>query len=349
MLPLEIINPVEYGTFDAEQRFLIRTGSYDIVLIENATELFRQVMHGYPDSLEIMLEAILPKNSNFVITNSETFQIDQTTDVMPPDLLPKLLEYKREQIDTVPADKNIVTIIGIDLPDAGGHYASFIWLRNVNRLLLFDSMATVENKFSFYGKWFRYISNILFDYPEIYPVPITYDYSLQETGGFPENMPIDLALMEGHTKREKRIMCIQCTESQNHFCYMWSIWAIHAILNGNIIGQLQDEMTRLKLNPLYVIKRYSWTMLKFTGLYSRIKHKKLFDTYFPRIWLVKPGLKIPFLMRMPPVCKNAIVCLKSSVSPVTLIQQPLTPVPPKVMQILDEIKSKRKASQMLNE
>jgi hypothetical protein len=71
-LPLEIIDPKYYGDFDDEQKRLIcDVNAYDLVLIENASELFREMAQD-ENNLELMLRAIT-KGSSIDYLDSETF------------------------------------------------------------------------------------------------------------------------------------------------------------------------------------------------------------------------------------------------------------------------------------
>ena len=92
-----------------------------------------------------------------------------------------------------------------------------------------------------------------------------------------------------------RALKIQVPDSQDHFCFMWSLWLICTNFLSIDVNEVKDRA----LIPLIVIKRFIWSLSKFlkldvvTGTRGRGSGKdetqlirsELYETYFPYVWL----------------------------------------------------------------
>nr|QBK87714.1 MAG: hypothetical protein LCMAC202_00500 [Marseillevirus LCMAC202] len=357
-LPLEILSPKQYGEFDMSQLQLITNeNAYDLVLIENASELLRQVMHDKPGNLEALLKIVVESaKSECIYLASETF---------PYYLNPKTISdfpgadvggqasaakynnavqtYKRNHLTAaIKKNKCIVGLFAADLLEAGGHYAAYIWNKSNKKLVIFDSMATITNTSAYYP-FFQQLGKDLFGVPKELAVPCLKGLlSLQQTGGFAGNLPyITKLAMEQGIISPGVAMAIgnQSTESQNHFCYIWSIWFIHLLLTGQSLEEVTTIIRNNELDPLFVIKRYAWSMFKLAGLEKQLKHSDLYKTYFPRVWVnsnpIKNDFK-PYILTMYS-CKSGKECLKKSISPAVLKEVAQTPVPKKVSTTVERL------------
>ncbi len=364
MLPLELSDPDQYGDFDSGQLELFKHNAYDLVLIENATELFRQVMHDQPGNLEAMLKLVVEAaGSDCVYLTSETFLYhisDKTQENFPEVPVKKdndankkpyystLARYKRKHLNAaVKQNKCIVGLFAVDLA-SGGHYAAYVW--NNKKLLIFDSMSTSKDTSAYYP-FFQQLGRDLFGVPKELAIPcIKGLLSLQYTGGFPQHPPgatedilrpqIEAAEDKGDEKEFERLtalldsITLQSMDSQNHFCYMWSIWFIHALLAGYSLEELTTAIHKSGGDPLFVIKRYAWTMLQLAGLEKELEHADLYEKYFPMVWYNPGGAAsddfIPVQLEMYS-CNDANECLEKSFGSLELTTVPRTKVPEQVM------------------
>src|SRR5271167_4487725 len=73
-VPLECQYPKEFGGLDEEQELLIEIGALDLVLIENAAELLRQVMMD-GDNIEAVLRELSRSNRGCATLTSQTFPL----------------------------------------------------------------------------------------------------------------------------------------------------------------------------------------------------------------------------------------------------------------------------------
>ncbi len=351
-LPLEILDPKKYGKFDRDQIKLINNEqAYDLVLIENATELFRELMHDKPGNLEALLKIVVESAaSDCVYLTSETFPYYLNPETIknfgrgpgnPHVIAAKYNDavntYKQNYLTAaIKKNKCIVGLFAADLLRAGGHYAAYIWNKSNKKLIIFDSMATYVTSKSVYYPFFQQLGRDLFGVPKELAVPcIKGLLSLQQTGGFAGNLPYHtrIAMNRGIiTPGVAMAIASQATESQNHFCYMWSIWCIHLLLSGYSFENITSTIRDRGLDPLFVIKRYTWSMLKLAGLERQLEHLSLYKKYFPRVWVnSSPTMNDfkPYILTMYS-CKNGTECVEKSISPASLKQVPKTPVPKKV-------------------
>ena len=161
--PLSIVNPEIFGKFDDdEKRMICDYNTIDLILIENASEIFR-ILIQQPLIFENILNGIIKetKRKGIKVLESETFPFYMNKSS-------KLQHYKfdpmcsfkksmKEEYDylideyrkNLPSREDIlITILAVDLGEFGGHYAAFV-ARKSEPTLIFDSMQ--ENK-----KWILY-------------------------------------------------------------------------------------------------------------------------------------------------------------------------------------------------
>lgn len=198
----------------------------------------------------------------------------------------------------------IFSVFALDLGkylenDLGGHYAAFYYDIETKEVDVFDSMQQ-SDKGSVYTPFFRQLGAHIFNV-SISKSNITKtkcfnkELSLQFTGGFSSNPSVMVDTSEKRlTITDKKNLNIQSTESQNHFCYIWSIWFIHLKLRGFDVCRVAKELREKKVDPLVVIKRYMWALfhlnLDGTFLINEIptKHRKFFNHNFLAVWTNDP-------------------------------------------------------------
>lgn len=342
---LSISHPKIFGEIDEEEEELICHGAYDLVLIENASEIFRQIMMDGINIEEVLEAIVTGVGSNCVSVRSVTFPL-----YLPSELAqdyvddPNIFTPRRKRnfealINSYRKDINklrnsgitcIVGIIAVDLEEAGGHYGAFIF-RGGDSVTVFDSME-VEGS-SYYSIFFDYIVYRLFDIKPTSSGCIGKELSLQYTGGFSGHMPYHL---EGSalTQEERNKIAIQSTESQNHFCYMWSIWYLHLTLLGYDLSSVARVIYSHRIDPLVIIKAYILDLTEFLGFSEKMgPFKTFFLKNFPAIWTNSPNhLSLKFRreeiesISAPP--GNINDCFLRSIYPnVKLIHNPNTRVP----------------------
>lgn len=129
--------------------------------------------------------------------------------------------------------------------EAGGHYGVII--KDFDKVTIFDSM-THNDEGGYYGKKWEKVARRAFkgEYTIVFP-KFTPESCLQTTGGFLSADPSDSE--------------IQDENSQDHFCYMWSILYAHLYILGET--QRLYELTT-PARKLATIKKYAW------GWFNRI-------------------------------------------------------------------------------
>lgn len=348
-IPLEL-QTNHFGKLDTMQKNLIcKHNSLDVVLIENANEIFRVFMQeGYKNNnLEILLELISKEKKNSIYLPSATFKINVNKNSKwffsrtkeNKEILKQYIKDCNTFAKKINNSSIIYTTIGLDLGE-GGHYGSIICDIKKRKVIVFDSMtggygegyntSGVENIFKklaiqiFLGdkeyNGIQYLNNI----SEEFTIESVFtSYILQATGGFETYIsPILYSIDKPGKKKFVKEINIQHVDSQNHFCYIWSIWFIHIYLRGGfklyqeIIGKLQHNNTI----PLIIIKKY---ILSFISLIGNIDYPNFFYTNFSRIWSnhEKP-LENDFHLYSFSYSKgkNISDCLKKSLDKLSLIE-----------------------------
>lgn len=308
---------------DDGQKDLIRTGALDVVLIENAAELIRRVMMR-GNNIEKILTAV-SKTKGCIMIPAQTFP--EWMDVrLGLESVEGQNKYQNKYNLRVMQTKTIVeqlkknhkygclfSIFALDLGGgAGGHWGGFYYDIQSHKLEIFDSMQ-VDEEGSFYTSFFRQLGTHIFGvaFKDInFSSDFSFETSLQRTGGFLDD---DASITES-----------QSTESQNHFCYMWSIWFIHHKIAGIDIFDSAEEIFKNHVDPLVVIKRYMWALihLDLDGevLVDQIprKYRTFFDRNFLAIWTNDPERSFESegkfnRYRIPePIAKTVDECLTES-------------------------------------
>ena len=300
--------PDQFGEIDQDEINLICNGAYDLLLLENASEVFRQtMMEG--EVLEYVLNEIVGHSSTCLTLTAGTFPY-----YVPPEFEMEeeaeeayigqealdgyneaVIEYKKinnNNLKTI--DKNricAVAIVSVDLKELttqkefGGHYAALIYRDGI--VSIFDSMQSAGYEGSLYTPFFKRLVLDIFNPNVDVQVPecIMDNQSLQRSGGFLGVVPYESRNYSLSPWEENELM-IQSTESQNHFCYMWAIWYINLKLNNINVQNIIDNLTE---NPLIVIKSYIWNLVHLLGLNDQMEYYDFFKKHFPAIWIQESG------------------------------------------------------------
>lgn len=301
-VPLECQDPEEYGNLDEEQIFLLKNNALDLVLIENAAELLRRVMMS-KDNIERVLTLLSNTYEGCGVLPSESFPMYsskphlQSLNTGTENQYKKAVSNMRKKYLKLIERKDVkcvFAVFGLIVdPDGGGHYGSFYVNVTTGRVMMFDSMQMTEQGSS-YSDHFQGLAVDIFGTNEIY-----YDSdwrpetSLQLTGGFSQNDSLMVRLYPTKFNRlEKKFINIQSTESQNHFCYMWSIWSIHLRMLNMEPHNVAIKIRERGVDPLTVIKRYSWALFNFPALnfIEQIpkRYQNFFKYHWPSIWSNDP-------------------------------------------------------------
>lgn len=172
--------------------------------------------------------------------------------------------------------------------------------------------------------------------------------SLQLTGGFSSNPPLMLLLNDSPvlTEEEKESIMLQSTESQNHFCYMWSIWSLHLRMIGQDPYNIAQFIYGYRIDPLTVIKRYIWSLFNYKDLklidQIQIKYRAFFEYHWPAIWsndplrfLVKNTVFRRYTVPLD-TCQDLNECINLSYQQLKVIsEQNLTPLTEKSEELIE--------------
>ena len=350
-IPLDYLYPEVFGAIDKEEKDLIcKLGALDLVLIENASDVATKTIQG-GGYIEYILKSIVSSyKTGYVHLPSETFPFYLTPENKDTYFKDAFIDAGFDKANYIKLVKNyrkiignskskkIVTVLGLDLGEDGGHYAAFHYDKNV--VSIFDSMQVENTKddknfksIGYYTPYFIQLAGDLFPSAKIVvPDCIKSELSTQFTGGFGGNLPLAVSEAKGLAKRKQKLISIQATESQNHFCYMWSIWWIHLRVAGYSFQKVLDMLKTT--DPLTVIKRYIWCVIHVLKipLFDK-RFKSFFEKHFLSIWSNYPledKLSIKFARyKLPAInpCINLSDALLHSINPIKLIPEPNTPVP----------------------
>jgi len=309
-VPLELVSD-KYGDLDDMQKELIKThGALDLVLLENANEIFRQyIMEGKENRLEQILKKIGIERENSLYLNSETVNISENdgwcVDASEENrtTIQTYIQNAVQKIKTSNITKQsiIYTIFGLNLGE-GGHYGAFVIDLQQQKIIIFDSMSGIYDEdgnglISGTQSCFLELATTIFQSEEFldalhdklckyYEFSINAVYpkhNLQPTGGFEEFISPDIIHLEDG--EDKTHINIQHTDSQNHFCYMWSILFVHVYLRGKMT-MFNDFIAKIKkseLPSLLFIKKYILGILDNLNI-NDLQQKLFFYHHFPRIW-----------------------------------------------------------------
>ena len=154
--PLEISYPDDFEDLDDMQRSLICDyKALDLILLENANELFRRFMlESEENNIENLLELFKEENPNSLALRSDTIEIKQiepeeeesywiikdtkkNKSTMTKYITDTVNKIKKADLDS---ESVIYTIFGLDLI-AGGHYGAFVCDLKLMKVFIFDSMS----------------------------------------------------------------------------------------------------------------------------------------------------------------------------------------------------------------
>jgi len=277
-IPLEIQLPKYFGKLDEEQKDLIcNKEALDLVLIENANEIYRQLVMrdnfisagGIVGFIETILLNISSEYKSIKVLDIMYFEYSYDKPHFNNKSITKLKQLLKKY-------SKCFVMIAVDLGEAGGHYISV--LKNNNNIDVFDSMTPN-------GIYSKQFINELNNNSQLIEC-LNIDYMLQETGGFPGELPIKYSNKKGYKK-----FINQFTESQNHFCYMWNIWFLHLNLLGYNISEIVNKIK--EYDSIHIIKQYMWNLLIYTGyiadikeMYSELDLSNFFIEHFQYVWTV---------------------------------------------------------------
>ena len=310
-IPLEL-QTKDFGKLDKMQiNLMCKSQALDLVILENANEIFRIfIQEGHQNNnIEKLLKLVSKENKRSLFLPSITFNVNQNKKgnwfFTQTNKNKSLLKGYNSDCNIflnnkIKNNSILFTIIGLDLGE-GGHYGALICDIEKRNVIVFDSMSGeydggyyasgVENVFIklakqiFLGdqnyKGIDYLNKIS---GEFIVGAINTSYPLQPTGGFENFISPELkSINKPGKKRLVKQINIQHTDSQNHFCYIWSIWFIQIYLTGGEekYNTILDIMKKNNMIPIIVIKKY---ILSFINILGNINYSKFFYKRFPQIW-----------------------------------------------------------------
>ena len=304
-VPLECQDTGAFGKFDQEQLDILKHDALDLILLENAGELLRRVMMK-KDSIEKMLMVLSKSSRGCSVLDSETFpwwtpSVKKGSEETFND---RLVSVKKQADELKRGNPNgcitgifAVEVRGDDKDDAVGHYCAIFYSIKNKKAQVFDSMQASASRSDF-TPFFVYLAGRIFPNASIeVPECFTTKLSLQPTGGFSFHEPLAFKLLNKTSFAKTQIdeingLRLMSTESQNHFCYMWSTWYLHHLMMGLKIEDTLKEIEESHTDPLLVIKRYAWGILVHPEM--RLidamdkKYHAFFARNFPSIWTNDP-------------------------------------------------------------
>jgi hypothetical protein len=265
--PLEMSYPKIFGKLDKDQEELIKYNSTPLILIENASEFVNKMknINGFIE--QIMGFVIKDNKSKFTYLGTFTFHYFLRSEMVdmieekkmlydPPGKDEQNFERYQDELNLVltemkrkiKKDKNkdkIILQVGIDL-GFGGHYG--IIIKDKDECYIFDSMQV--KGWSHYSGFFYQLAVDVFNTVDVKTTVFGVDECLQITGGF--------------TNKNDSFSKKQNMDSQNHFCYIWSILYFHVYIAKPYNLTLNALFPYIKKNfnhPLIVVKKYIWAIL----------------------------------------------------------------------------------------
>lgn len=266
-ISLAIQVPEEFDPWDEEECKLISEGAYELVLIEEATELFRRAIFDHD-----LIVPLLRKISR-----------GKQVDILPPEIFPPHEQSKEFENAVTTYKKKIINFqrplrIAVLALQGDGfeHFAAFFFKQG--QVKVFDAMQQYDKsikKFtSHYSSFFKNLAKRIFD---------TNNVEIEQCFDLPQQFSLQLT---GGTTSIQDSISLQSTESQNHFCYLWAIWYLHLQLLEKDFTTILIHIAENNIDPLVVIKRYGYTLLQATNLMNKIpkKYRNFFHHHFPTIW-----------------------------------------------------------------
>lgn len=285
-LPLPCQAPEDFDDLDDEEIFIYDNGGLDLILIENAAELLRLAMMK-EQNIERILRLFSRKYQNCTILHSLSFDLQNKSSYGHS------MRILKKQIKMATEKGNcIYGVLGLSLEE-GGHYGSFYKPANEDVVYIFDSMSPEGENKSDFAK----LGETAFGTDVIFDENFTVQNSLQYTGGFSKSGPaaFDIPYEDANrpeSDNDEEIIRLQSTESQNHFCYMWSIWSIHARMLGLDPLAIAEEILKNRIDPLIVIKRYIWAIFNYRDLQLindiDERYREFFSHHWSFIWTNDP-------------------------------------------------------------
>lgn len=275
--PLELTLPNIFNKLDKEQILLINSGAKGLVLVENASDIISKMkdMDGF---IENIIKHIIEENQeNFMFLGSHTISAvikEKWLNKYPDtdcDMKYGKNKMSREYDDIIKSIKpteipeKAIIHIAVFLKGNIGHYG--IIIKNNNKVIVFDSMQ--KNGKSEYSAFFCQFAEDIFNIEPSILMDPSNETCPQPTGGFVNEI-------DGETK-ESYLYRIQEVNSQDHFCYFWSIWYFHIFIKYGEVGiqHIFNFLHEKSIPPLVVIKRYIWSILHY--IYSTDEDlKKIF-------------------------------------------------------------------------
>jgi hypothetical protein len=365
--------PIDKVTDIEDIDLICSHNAYDHILIEDASEIFRQVLLT-ENVIETILQNIIDQsgNNNVNYIHSETFPFYISPEIRSnyteesnynsskpmKTKYDKLLNiYQKKIYDKIKKNPrmSIITILGVDLGYSGGHFASFYY--NNGEVYIFDSMQRIEGSYSeniksagYYTPYFEQLAKDIFVGANVMvPNCISSELTVQYTGGFPQNLPYKVIISK-LPKKNKELISLQSTENQNHFCYLWSIWWLHLKITGYNFEQILNNSKNL--DPLIIIKRYGWCLVKNLRLFDYVEesnklYENFYDRHFLSIWSNVPlndKLSINFgRYKIPtPKCANMNQAVAESIKHVDVMLENNTAVPNDLYQSLCQKQQRQK-------
>jgi hypothetical protein len=168
----------------------------------------------------------------------------------------------------------------VDLGALGGHYAAYYITPTT--VEIYDSMTTHSGPGP-YSDFFKQLGHDLFPTHVVQLETVgSEEIGLQPTGGF---LWISPSFMRGRALSDPiatQLIQTSNVESQDHFCWGWSIFYLHSRLLDESLVPLRQELFRTRFPQVAIIKMYVWLLLSWIDMDQQFPQHLRMD-YFS-IW-----------------------------------------------------------------
>lgn len=295
VLPLEYSNKIlnhfditseSERDMDISQLYKLYRFDYNLLSLapDAGTKMFTWIFNRTEYQMfEILFESIISSNPEYNLYHIKATNItNDGNDTITIDGI-QMYSYVRKKVvvknlktnSHINAEKNLIFLEYNDNNDFG-HYGGFKYVKSSNQLDLFDSMM-VSTKYEKSGSYEINFRNIVYAvFPEIENANVNIDisytpdiFSLEITGGLFEvpntfiNQMDILSTYIGQNKYFNIDSYILGVDSQNQYCYMWTILYLISKTQVNPLEfqELYLNIFNMNLLPIVVIKIFCYLLV----------------------------------------------------------------------------------------
>lgn len=270
---------------DTNTRILLEQGMYDLALIDHGsgpTDRIKRIMMA-PGVFDKALREIVNQRPGFQVLKSDWFDHQRTSLYQT-----QVQIYQRANIPRETQTTTYLMFQGVDLGKLGGHYAAYYITPTT--VTVHDSMITSEGNGA-YTPFFLKLGQDLFPNHRVEAEVVGRDeIGLQPTGGFLWLLPSFMKHVALKDPFTTQLLQTSNIESQDHFCWSWSLLYLHSRVVGQSLVPLRQRLKRTGFPQVAIIKMYTWLLLTWLGLDSSFPEADKAD-YFC-VWDARDRLNV---------------------------------------------------------